>query len=409
MCSFVRPLPTNYCRPCWPTLAYKKFAEVRHNVQVSTCATLLPGAVMSLRHHSYTSICISGYTCGMTINRATQRREQVRLMSSGENNNCTVGSFSHSNPTGTSLGVNAVSFGSVRRREARRSERQIRNRAALESLSRLERIVAKPSAEEEQKAKELLKDTYGFVSKPPSCLYYRQFLSELRRYEMEWRMGSVRTTVFSFTMTDYGIDGKGLEPVQMCLLRGEQSKTTSFAHMLAGVKQLFQMNPSEFEVPFMDEFSLKHTLVLRTVFPIGISAVSTDDEDPIAKSDCQLAAERELEQEMEKPFIGAPGGPYHRYLQRVEIDLVNGQSGSVKPLIRNMSIQAFSHCFIMSVTRFVKRKEIEGKTNIEFMGSDHLEELRFAFVFLRSQIGLSIIDELELNEMLPPPTGNMSR
>ena len=303
-----------------------------------------------------------------------------------------------------------VEFGSVKSRERRRAERLTRNKEVMERLNDLQKAVTAPTEDEEEAARSVLLNSYGFSSLPPTCYFHRQFLSELRRYELSWQSTNHIRTVLGFKIIDHGIDGKGDSPVVLCNLRGDNDKSTCFSDFHQGVnKLLFETNATTYSIPFHDEFGLGFEVQLTSVFPLvaGSGAQSTaravaEDVDELSYAD---RVRREVEEALTQPFVASPGGPFRRYTQRVNVSLLNCQSGVVKPILQDISIQAFGFAYITGVSRFMRATDQPGtnRTNREifFTKSDY-EYLRYNFVTFRQQLGMRPIDNMELNMMLPP-------
>ena len=282
----------------------------------------------------------------------------------------------------------------------------LRNKAATEAIEFMERIVSRPTPTAELEAQSTLRDM-GFIQKPPSCVYYRQFLSELRRYKVDIGLLPTGNAVQLFSLTDYGIDGKGESEVKLCdEMRCYDATEENLASDLHGAVStlLFSKKPMTHTVRIANEFNIAYDLVFESVLPLSVgnpdgapsssSSTATMSPDELA----HIEQERLLNEALKKPFEAVPGGPYRRYIQRVNAVIVNKQSGARKDLFSNMSIQCFVYMFIMAVSRFMR---VAKAANNNPFDVDSVKYLRYSIVGLRQQIGMEPIGDFELDHLLP--------
>ena len=380
------------------------------------------------RHISRYNNIIAGATAlptsthgGVVVGASSASHPRHFASSSSLFNQVQVGGTASVSPTGGTPSIK-VEFGSVRSRERRRAERLTRNKQILDRLNTLHETMTAPTEEVDEEAKTILNHSYGFAHKPPACYFYRQFLSELRRYEMDWESANYARTVMGFKITDRGIDGKAESPVVICNLRGDNDKANSFGDFHQGVnKLLLETTATTYTISFKDEFGLAFEVRLSSVFPLAAptsaetvsgkknrrsaaDAANDNDDDEDNESYADII-KREVDDALKRPFIAAPGGPFRRYTQRINVDLINVQSGVEKCIIKDLSVQAFGFAYISGVSRFVKAKEHPGasQTNREvFFTKADYDFMRYNFVTFRQQLGMKPIDNMDLNMMLPP-------
>ncbi|ESL10640.1 hypothetical protein TRSC58_01623 [Trypanosoma rangeli SC58] len=259
-------------------------------------------------------------------------------------------------------------FESRRRRRIRLSSENARDDRQISSVPRV------PAVDEDE-AKSVCFENYGFLQKPLKFAHWSAFLQELRRIEFRWTLAPSVGGVIVFTALEHGGEGEKV----LCKIKGSTG-SAPIAEFFECCGTLTQGSCDKRSVRFLDIDGGGHVL----------SVVSK------RKIDSNNAA---------PPVFDEPILPvlaqYNCRGTSVDVSVIDTRTDVVTPVFHELSLQAFNYAFLTSIPVFLKRADV-GIRNADFVSKEQMRHFRFAWCFLRRESMMTAVEMNELDFLLPP-------
>ncbi|KAH9580112.1 hypothetical protein LSM04_008357 [Trypanosoma melophagium] len=228
---------------------------------------------------------------------------------------------------------------------------------------------------DENEAKSICFEKYGFLQKPLIMNLWSEFLQELRSIEFRWSLAPSAGGVIILTVLEHGIDGEKA----LCSLRGT-SGCAPIAEFFECCGGFIQGSLSKHDTRFLDLDGTEYILRVVTTrrIPEG-HAIDLVADEPIL------------------PVLAQ----YNCRGTSVDVSIVETKTGVETPLFQNLSLQSFNYAFLTSVPIFLKRTDV-GVRNVDFVSKEQMRHFRFAWCFLRRESMMTAVDMTELDSLLPP-------
>lgn len=224
----------------------------------------------------------------------------------------------------------------------------------------------------DEDAKNMCFDRYGFVQKPLFMETWQEFLRELQRVEMAWSLAPSAGGMLQLKIFDHLEPGDGL----LCELRGAANRSAPVAEMFEACGSISQGAMSKGEVQFFDG---ENCSVLQIESKKRLGDPSFKDEPPILPALCQ----------------------YNCRGTSVSLSVLDKKTQVRTPLFSDISIQTLNYAFMTSLPLFLKRIDI-GVRNADFVTKDQMRHFRYAWCFLRKESWMTPVELGELDMLLPP-------
>ncbi|RNF15501.1 uncharacterized protein Tco025E_05521 [Trypanosoma conorhini] len=228
---------------------------------------------------------------------------------------------------------------------------------------------------DENEAKSICFESYGFLHKPFSFTHWSAFLQELRQIEFRWTLAPIAGGVIVFTALEHGGEGEKV----LCQLRGSTG-SAPIAEFFECCGTLTQGSCDKRSVRFIDLDGSEH--VLRVV------------------SKRQLAATNAATPISDEPILPVLS-QYNCRGTSVDVSVIDSRTGVVTPLFHDLSLQTFNYAFLTSIPIFLKRGDV-GIRNADFVSKEQMRHFRFAWCFLRRESMMTAVEMSELDLLLPP-------
>lgn len=226
----------------------------------------------------------------------------------------------------------------------------------------------------EKEARLICLNNYGFLQKPLYQEKWAEFLSELRRIELSWRLFPVANGGIDLTVLDHSEElNKTLH-----IFRGVngQGKSSPMADLFEACGSIINGSIQEENIYFKYENKCESLRLNPQKRDILFPPKEEDYGYPVmARSQCTRVA--------------------------VNVSHVNMSTGVSTPLLRNISFQTFVYCFLTSIPVFLKRTDI-GVRNLDFVSAEQMSHFRFAWCYLRREAWMTPLEMEEFDTLLPP-------
>jgi hypothetical protein len=289
------------------------------------------------------------------------------------------GSISESSVS-TSAAVSAPLFGTSRRRARRETEKKAQEAAQIEALRAAREA---PLPEVEAAARETVKEHYGFLMIPLYMEYWQHFLVELRRFEFHWQIGSPCGNVYRFMLIERTVGGEN----QLCVLRSDKRRANCLVEFFDAIGYFIVEGPQKRDIKFDDGSGNLQILRVTCAPSLGDYNPSRAEQDRVGWSVEERDARGDVAQSV-------------RIGHFVDMELIDSATGSIKVLVKGLSLQTLAYLLMASIPPFLNRHDL-GVRNMDFLPKEQIKMIRFTWCFFRREMRMTPVDIGELNEMLP--------
>lgn len=235
--------------------------------------------------------------------------------------------------------------------------------------------VVSPLALDEEEAKSICFEKYGFLQKPLVMSFWSEFLRELRTIEFSWTLVPSPGGAIIFTASEHGTDGKKI----LCSLKGTTG-CAPIAEFFECCGNLTQGICEKSSVRFFGPDGSGHVL------------------EVVAKR--RLSEGNVVDQTVDKPILPVLA-QYNCRGTSVDVSVTEIRTSVVTSLFCDLSLQTFNYAFLTSIPVFLKRTDV-GIRNVDFVSKDQMRHFRFAWCFLRRESLMTAVEMSELDLLLPP-------
>ncbi|KAG8341331.1 hypothetical protein ERJ75_000716500 [Trypanosoma vivax] len=231
------------------------------------------------------------------------------------------------------------------------------------------------SSEDESYAKKMCFEKYGFVQRPLVVKSWTEFLRELRRVELRWRLIPSFSGLIVLDIIEHTKDAETL----LCSLK-TSSSSTPIANFFDCCGKIIQGTTDKGIIPFPDPVCNGSILEIKSK-----RYIVPNEEKGI------------LSEEPVSPVIAQ----YNCRGISVDLTVTDTATNIEKSIFTNLPMQVLTYAFLSSIPVFLKRTD-SGVRNVDFVSKDQMRHFRFAWCFLRRESLLTAVDMSELDILLPP-------
>ncbi|KAG5498582.1 hypothetical protein JKF63_02868 [Porcisia hertigi] len=224
----------------------------------------------------------------------------------------------------------------------------------------------------DEDAKNICFERYGFVQKPLFMETWQEFLRELQRVELVWSLVPSAGGTLQLKIHDHLEPGDGL----LCELKGTANRSAPLAEFFEACGSVSQGSVSKGEIQFFDGDSCS-VLLIESKKRLG--DVTFKDDPPILPLLCQFNCRG----------------------TSVSLSVLDKKTSVRTPLFSDISIQTLNYAFLTSLPLFLKRTDL-GIRNADFVTKDQMRHFRYAWCFLRKESWMTPVELGELDSLLPP-------
>lgn len=239
---------------------------------------------------------------------------------------------------------------------------------------RLQRNPSPPTFDtaNDEDAKSICFERYGFVQKPLFLETWQEFLRELQRVELTWSLMPSAGGTLQLKIHDHFESGDGV----LCELKGAANRSAPLAEFFEACGSMSQGAMSKAEIEFFDG---ENCSVLLIESKKRLGEVPFKDDPPILPLLCQFNCRG----------------------TSVSLSVLDKKTLLRTPLFSDISIQTLNYAFMTSLPVFLKRTDL-GIRNADFVTKDQMRHFRYAWCFLRKESWMTPVEMGELDALLPP-------